>query len=124
VSAAWDVLLVSCAVFLAGQGGLVVFYVLALAPYLLEADRPAGAIVILSSPFACLATRVLHSRLYEPALGIRSFADLPSQACLDAVPLVIVGVAMLRGPTAFSARIRATRAVVPGDRAHSRRGAA
>lgn len=111
-SAAWDVLLVSSAVFLAGQGGLVVFYVLALAPYLLEVDRPAGAVVVLSSPFAYLATRVLHARLYEPALGVRSLADLPPQAYLDVVLLVIVGAAMLRGPTALSARIRATRAVM------------
>lgn len=43
---------------------------------------------------------------YEPALGIRSFADLPSQAYLDAVLLVIVGVVMLRGPTALSAGLQ------------------
>jgi methyl-accepting chemotaxis protein len=112
VSAAWDVLLVSSAVFLAGQGGLVVFYLLALAPYLLEADRPAGAVVALGSPFAYLATRVLHARWYEPASGIRGLSDLPAGAYLDAVLLVVVALAMLRGPTALAARIRATRAVM------------
>ena len=112
VSAAWDVLLVSLAVLLAGQGGLVLFYVLALAPYLLEADRPAGTVVALGSPFAYLATRVLHARWYEPASGIRSLSDLPAQAYLDAVLLVIVALAMLRGPTALAARIRATRGVM------------
>lgn len=112
VSAAWDVLLVSSAVFLAGQGGLVIFYILALAPYLLEADRPAGAVVVLFAPFAYLTTRVLHARVYEPALGIRSPADLPAQAYLDAVLFMIVGFAMLRGPTALAARIRATRTVM------------
>ena len=112
VSAAWDVLLVSAAVLLAGQGGLVLFYVLALAPYLLEADRPAGAVVALGSPFAYLATRVLHARWYEPASGIRTLSDLPAQAYLDAVLLVIVALAMLRGPTALAARIRAARHVM------------
>ena len=109
VSAAWDVLLVSSAVFLAGQGGLVVFYVLALAPYLLEADRPAGLVVALGSPFAYLATRVLHARWYEPASGIHGLGDLPPSAYLDALLLVVVALAMLRGPTALAARIRATR---------------
>jgi methyl-accepting chemotaxis protein len=112
VSAAWDVLLVSSAVFLAGQGGLVVFYVLALAPYLLEADRPAGLVVALGSPFAYLATRVLHARWYEPASGIRTLGDLPSAAYLDALLLAVVALAMLRGPTALAARIRATRVVM------------
>lgn len=112
VSAAWDVLLVSLAVLLAGQGGLVLFYVLALAPYLLEADRPAGAVVALGSPLAYLATRVLHARWYEPAAGIRVLSDLPAQAYLDAVLLAIVALAMLRGPTALAARIRATRSIM------------
>jgi methyl-accepting chemotaxis protein len=112
VSAAWDVLLVSLAVLLAGQGGLVLFYVLALAPYLLEADRPAGGVVALGSPFAYLATRVLHARWYEPASGIRTLSDLPAQAYLDALLLVIVALAMLRGPTALAARIRAARHVM------------
>ncbi len=112
VSAAWDVLLVSSAVFLAGQGGLVVFYVLALAPYLLEADRPAGLVVALGSPFAYLATRVLHARWYDPASGIRALGDLPSSAYLDALLLAVVALAMLRGPTALAARIRATRVVM------------
>jgi methyl-accepting chemotaxis protein len=112
VSAAWDVLLVSSAVFLAGQGGLVVFYVLALAPYLLEADRPAGLVVALGAPFAYLATRVLHARWYEPASGIHGLADLPTAAYLDAVLLMVVTLAMLRGPTALAARLRATRAVL------------
>ena len=111
-SAAWDVLLVSSAVFLAGQGGLVLFYVLALAPYLLEADRPAGAVVVLCAPFAFLSTQVLHARLYEPTAGIRGLADLPSQAFLDAGLFMVVGVAMLRGPTALAARIRASRGVM------------
>ncbi len=112
VSAAWDVLLVSSAVFLAGQAGLVVFYVLALAPYLLEADRPAGLVVALGSPLAYLATRVLHARWYEPATGIRSPADLPASAYLDALVLAVAALAMLRGPTALAARIRRTRAVM------------
>jgi methyl-accepting chemotaxis protein len=112
VSAAWDVLLVSCAVLLAGQGGLVLFYVLALAPYLLEADRPAGAVVVLFAPLAFLSTQVLHARLYDPATGIRGLADLPSQAFLDAGLFVVVGIAMLRGPTALAARIRASRGVM------------
>jgi methyl-accepting chemotaxis protein len=112
VSAAWDVLLVSCAVFLAGQGGLVVFYVLALAPYLLEADRPAGLVVALGSPVAYLATRVLHARWYEPASGIGTLGDLPPTAYLDAALLALVALAMLRGPTALATRIRATRTVM------------
>ncbi|MGD0483473.1 MAG: hypothetical protein ABSB58_02335, partial [Gemmatimonadales bacterium] len=112
VSAAWDVMLVSLAVLVAGQGGLVLFYLLALAPYLLEADRPAGAVVALGSPFAYLATRVLHARWYEPASGIRALSDLPAEAYLDAVLLVIVALAMLRGPTALAARIRAARHVM------------
>ncbi len=112
VSAGWDVLLVSLAVFIAGQGGLVLCYVLALAPYLLEADRRAGAVVALGAPFAYLATRVLHARWYEPASGIRTLSDLPAQAYLDAVLLAIVALAMLRGPTALAVRIRATRAVM------------
>jgi len=112
VSAAWDVLLVSSAVLLAGQGGLVLVYVLALAPYLLEADRPAGAMVVLFTPLAFFATQVLHARLYEPAAGILGFTDLPSQVFLDAGLFVVVGIAMLRGPTALAARIRASRAVM------------
>lgn len=111
-SAVWDVLLVSSAVLLAGQGGLIIVYVLALAPYLLEADRPAGAVVVLFTPFAFLATQVLHARLYEPGAGIRGFTDLPSQAFLDAGLFVVVGIAMLRGPTALAARLRASRAVM------------
>ncbi len=112
VSAGWDVLLVSLAVFIAGQSGLVLFYVLALAPYLLEADRPAGAVVALGSPFAYLATRVLHSRWYDPGSHIRVLSDLPADAYLDAMLLVVVCLAMLRGPTALAARIRATRGVM------------
>jgi methyl-accepting chemotaxis protein len=112
VSAAWDVLLVSAAVFLAGQGGLVIFYVLALAPYLLEADRPAGAVVVLLTPLAFFATQVLHARLYEPTAGILTLSDLPPQIFLDAGLFVVVGVAMLRGPTALAARLRASRAVM------------
>lgn len=112
ISAVWDVLLVSAAVFLAGQGGLIIFYVLALAPYLLEADRPAGAVVVLFTPLAFFATQVLHARLYEPTSGILGFTDLPSQIFLDAGLFVIVGIAMLRGPTALAARIRASRAVM------------
>jgi len=112
VSAAWDVLLVSSAVFLAGQGGLVIFYVLALAPYLLEVDRPAGAVVVVVSPFAYLATRVLHARWYDAASGVRTLGDLPPQAFLDALLFVVVGLAMLRGPTALAARIRATRGLM------------
>ena len=112
VSAAWDVLLVSAAVFLVGRSGLVIVYVLALAPYLLEADRPAGAVVVLFAPLAFLSTQVLHARLYEPAAGIRGLADLPSQSLLDAALFMVVGVAMLRGPTALAARIRASRGVM------------
>lgn len=112
VSAAWDVLLVSSAVFLAGQGGLVIFYVLALAPYLLEADRPAGAVVVLFTPLAFLSTQVLHARLYEPGAGIRGLTELPPQSFLDAGLFMVVGIAMLRGPTALAARIRASRAVM------------
>ena len=113
VSAAWDVLLVSSAVFLAGQhGGLILCYVLALAPYLLEADRPAGAVVVLCAPLAFLSTQVLHARLFEPTAGIQGLTDLPSWAFLDASLFVVVGLAMLRGPTALAARIRASRGVL------------
>jgi methyl-accepting chemotaxis protein len=112
VSAVWDVLLVSAAVLLAGQGSLVVLYLLALLPYLLEADRPVGAVVVLSVPVAFLSTLVLHARLYAPAAGVQGFVDLPWPAFLDAGLFVIVGIAMVRGPAALAARIRANRHVM------------
>lgn len=112
VSAAWDVLLVSSAVFLAGQGGLVIFYILALAPYLLEADRPVGAIVVLVTPFAYVTTRALHSLAYEHAVGVRALLDLPPLVYLDALLFIVVGLTMLKGPTALAARIRGTRGLM------------
>ena len=112
VSAVWDVLLVSAAVLLVGQRGLVILYVLALLPYLLEADRPVGAFLVLFVPVAFLSTLVLHARLYAPAAGVWGFVDLPWQAFLDTGLFVLVGIAMIRGPTALAARLRANRRVM------------
>lgn len=109
VSALLDLVLVSVVILATGQWGAALLYLVAVTPYAFEWGGRAGGYLALAAALLSLLSRYLHARLWEPRLGVASMFDLPLDAWVDAVLILLVAQALFRVPARLMARIREMR---------------
>ncbi len=111
-SAAIDLVLVTLVLAATGIPGLLVLYLLAMAPY---ATLPANNLAALAPPFSALLATIglyLHARWYEPAHAALGYFDLPASVLAEALVLWIVAAIIFRGPRTLAGRLLAARRVL------------
>jgi methyl-accepting chemotaxis protein len=96
-------------VFATGQWGGSLLFLVAVMPYAFEWGGRAGGMLAATSAGFYVAARYAHARLWEPLLGVASVFDLPLDAWLDALLILLVAQALFRVPARLMARIRAMR---------------
>ena len=112
LSALTDLVLVTLVVAFTGLPGIVLLYLLAIAPYVFDWRGLVEPMLAPVSGMLLIVGRFLHARWYEPRQGVVTVLDLPARAFVDAALLWLVAWVLFRGPARLVDRLRGMRKVM------------